>query len=186
MKIVVSITGASGSIYALRLIEQLSILSEIEHVAVVFTSSGRQVFNYELTANAFAGLEQLPKVDIIPNDNFFSPIVSGSAAYDAMVVVPCSMGMLGRLSSAISNDVATRAADVMLKERRRLILVTRETPLNLIHIENMRTLTLAGAILQPASPSFYNFPQSVEDMVQTITDRTLSLLGLPNKSKGWG
>lgn len=115
-----------------------------------------------------------------------APFASGSARYDAMIVCPCSMGLMGRIAQGVSNDLTTRAADVMLKERRRLILVPRDAPYNLIHLENMRALTLAGAIICPASPSFYSRPQTIEEVAATVVDRVIDLAGLEISSYRWG
>lgn len=119
-------------------------------------------------------------------DNFFAPFASGSAGYDALVIIPCSMGTLGRIAAGFSDDLTTRAADVMLKERRKLICVLRDTPLNLIHIDNMRTVTLAGGIMLPAAPSFYSRPQTLEALADTVVHRVLDLLELPIDTYRWG
>jgi 4-hydroxy-3-polyprenylbenzoate decarboxylase len=116
----------------------------------------------------------------------FAAPASGSAGWDAMVVVPCSVGSLGRIASGVSGDLIARAADVMLKERRPLILVVRETPLNLIHIRNMATLAEAGAVVLPAAPSFYSAPADMEALCATVTDRVVSLLGLGEPAYKWG
>ena len=118
--------------------------------------------------------------------DFFAPFASGSAQYESMVVVPCSMGTLGRIAAGISDDLITRAADVVLKERRRLVLVCRETPLSLVHISNMKTVTEAGGIICPAMPSFYSNPRSIEELALTVVDRVIDLLGLESKSFRWG
>ena len=119
-------------------------------------------------------------------NNFMAPFASGSAKYDALIICPCSMGTLARISSGISNDLITRAADVILKERKKLILVTRDTPLNLIHINNMKFLTEAGAIICPASPSFYSMPKTFEELAATVIDRVIDLIGLTQKTFRWG
>lgn len=119
-------------------------------------------------------------------NDFYAPFASGSAQYDTMIVCPCSMGTLARIATGISNDLVTRAADVVLKERRRLILVTRDTPLSLIHINNMKTVTEAGGIICPASPSFYSKPAGLEEIAATVVDRVLDLAGLDTKAYRWG
>ena len=119
-------------------------------------------------------------------NNFMAPFASGSAKYDALIICPCSMGTLARISSGISNDLITRAADVILKERKKLILVTRDAPLNLIHINNMKLLTEAGAIICPASPSFYSMPKTFEELAATVIDRVIDLIGLTQKTFRWG
>ena len=120
------------------------------------------------------------------NKDFTASFASGSGKYDTMIIIPCSMGTLGRIASGISNDLITRAADVILKERRKLICVARETPYNLVHIRNMETITLAGGIICPATPSFYSLPQNIEELAATVTDRVLDLAGLPVKTYRWG
>jgi 4-hydroxy-3-polyprenylbenzoate decarboxylase len=118
--------------------------------------------------------------------NFFAPPASGSAGYDTMIICPCTMGTMGRIAAGTADDLMTRSADVMLKERRRLILVPRETPFSLVHIRNMELLTQAGAIICPASPSFYSKPASIEEAVMTVVDRVLHLAGFEIDSYRWG
>ena len=118
-------------------------------------------------------------------NDFNAPFASGSSSYTSMIVCPCSMGTMGRIASGVSNDLVTRAADVMLKERRKLILLVRDTPFNLIHIKNMETITLAGGIICPASPSFYSKPKTFEALAKTVTDRALSLTGIEVNSFRW-
>ena len=115
-----------------------------------------------------------------------APFASGSGQYDIMIIVPCSMGTLGRIAGGISNDLITRAADVILKERRKLIAVVRDTPYNLIHIRNMETVTLAGGIICPATPSFYSKPTTLEDVAATVVDRVIDLAGLTINTYRWG
>ncbi|NGM61512.1 UbiX family flavin prenyltransferase [Sphingobacterium sp. SGG-5] len=182
-KIVIAITGASGSIYAKVLLDKLANLSEqIEEVGVVMSDNAKDVWRFELQDDSY---QTYPFTFYAKND-FMAPFASGSANFDTMIVCPCSMGTLARIAQGISSDLTTRAADVMLKERRRLILVTRETPLNLIHIQNMSTATQAGAVICPASPSFYSQPASMEEMAATVVDRILDLAGLHVKSYRWG
>ena len=118
--------------------------------------------------------------------DFNAPFASGSGQYDTMIIIPCSMGTLGRIASGISNDLISRAADVILKERRKLICVLRDTPYNLIHIRNMETITLAGGIICPATPSFYSKPTTIEEVAATVVDRVIDLAGLQNESYRWG
>ena len=139
-------------------------------------------WEYELGNRDF---EQYP-FDFYDKMNFMAPFASGSAQYGSMIVCPCSMGIMGRIATGISNDLTTRAADVILKERRRLILVPRDTPYSLIHINNMKTITEAGGIICPASPSFYSRPKTMEEVAATVTDRVLDLAGLDLKSYRWG
>ena len=181
-KIIVAVSGASGSVYAKILLDKLAqIEAQWNELSVVMTDNARQVWATELGD--------------IPYDNypakfygvrdFEAPFASGSGQYNIMIIVPCSMGTLGRIASGMSNDLITRAADVILKERRKLICVVRDTPYNLIHIRNMETVTLAGGIICPASPSFYSKPQSIEQAAATVVDRILDLSGFDIKTFRW-
>ncbi len=182
-KLVVAIGGSSGSIYAKVLLDRLvSLKNQLEAVGVVMTDNAKFNWEYELENTLY---DQYP-FDFYTKNDFMAPFASGSAKYTCMLVCPCSMGLMGRIASGISNDLITRAADVILKERRRLILVPRDTPYNLIHINNMKTITEAGGIICPASPSFYSRPQSVEEIAATVVDRVLDLAGLELSSYRWG
>lgn len=182
-KIVVAVTGASGSIYASLLLTKLQQLSgQIEELSLVMTENAKDVWATELGNESF---KELPIKTFGKND-FNAPFASGSGQYQTMIIVPCSMGTLGRIAAGISNDLISRAADVILKERRKLICVARETPYNLVHIRNMETITLAGGIICPATPSFYSRPQTVEEVAATVVDRVLDLAGLEHKSYRWG
>jgi 4-hydroxy-3-polyprenylbenzoate decarboxylase len=182
-KIAVAITGASGSIYARLLLQKLELLKDqITELSVVMTDNAKQVWQTELGDSAYADFS----AGYFTTKDFTAPFASGSAGYDALIITPCSMGTLGRVAAGISNDLITRAADVMLKERKKLILVIRDTPYNLIHIRNMETVTLAGGIICPASPSFYSRPQTMEQAAATVVDRVIDLAGLTNKSFRWG
>ena len=176
MKLVIAITGASGSIYAQRL---LQIIAEdtVEHsVDVILSTHAREV------AEGETGELVIPKKFQVLNDRSMQvACVSGSAKFDAMVIIPCSMGTAGRIAHGISDSTITRAADVFLKERRKLIIVPRETPWNLIHARNLVTLLEAGADIIPAVPSFYNKPQTVLDVVDTVVARVLDHLGINHK-----
>ncbi len=174
-KIVVAISGSSGALYAKILLDKLQQL-EAQWDAVGVVLSDNAVINWELEVGK-PQFEDYP-FDFYDKKDFYAPFASGSAQYDTMIVCPCSMGMLARIATGISNDLITRAADVVLKERRRLILVTRETPLNLIHINNMKTVTEAGGIICPAVPSFYGNPNSIEAVLAIVVDRVLDLAGL--------
>ena len=181
-KIVVAITGASGAIYAKLLLEKLQQLSgQINEVAMVMSDNAKQVWQFELDNSDF---DNLP-FKIYSKHDFMAPFASGSARFDTMVIVPCSMGTLGRIASGTSDDLVTRAADVILKERRKLILVARDMPLNLIHIRNMQTITEAGGIICPAIPSYYSKPKTVEEVAMTVVNRVIDLIGLENESYRW-
>lgn len=173
-KIILAVTGASGSIYALRLLEKLTSLRTPPYeIAVVFSDNAREIWKHETGKKYYA---KAPAKEY-ENNSFFVPFASGSSDYDTMIICPASMGVLGRIANGTSDDLISRAADVALKERRKLILVPRETPYNLIHIRNMETLTLAGAIICPATPSFYSKPQTIDDLVMTVVERIISLAG---------
>ncbi len=181
-KIIIAITGASGSIYAKVLLDKLVALQDqIDAVGIVMSDNAKDVWKFELGDTSY---DNLP-FKIYNKNDFFAPFASGSAKYDSMVICPCSMGTMARIATGISNDLTTRAADVILKERRKLILVTRDTPLSLIHIENMRTITLAGGIILPAAPSFYSKPQSFEDLASTVVDRIIDQIGLSQDTYRW-
>ncbi|MDR3227328.1 MAG: UbiX family flavin prenyltransferase [Prevotellaceae bacterium] len=182
-KIVIGITGASGHIYAKHLLDTLAIHSnEFDEIAVIFTETGKKVFDYETGENI---IEKYTHLTIYDNNNFFVSFASGSSDFDTLIVIPCSMGTLARIANGYANDLISRTADVMLKERRKLIVVTRETPLNLIHIQNMEKITLAGAIVCPASPSFYSKPQTITDIVKTVTERVLQLAQIDDENSRW-
>lgn len=182
-KIAVAITGASGSVYAKVLLDKLLVLkSQWEELAVVMSNNAKQVWKTELENENYA---QYP-VKYFDKHDFTAPFASGSAKYNILVIAPCSMGTLGRIAGGISDDLITRAADVILKERRKLILMVRDTPYNLIHIKNMETITLAGGIICPASPSFYSLPKTAEDIAATVVDRILDLAGLDISTFRWG
>ncbi|MCI4668774.1 MAG: UbiX family flavin prenyltransferase [Bacteroidia bacterium] len=178
-KIVVAITGASGSIYAQRFLHYLTQVSDIE-VGVVMSKNAPDVWQHELDEVA-----NLP-FPIYDRTDYRAPFASGSARYEHMIIIPCSMGTLGRIAHGFSDDLITRAADVILKERRQLICVVRDTPFNLIHIENMQKLTMAGGMILPAIPSFYSKPKSIEEVVDTVVHRALDQIGVSIKSYRWG
>ncbi len=181
-KIVVAITGASGSIYAKLLLEKLQALhGQVQEVGVVMSDNARDVWKFELGNEGYLDLP----FKVYGKTDFMAPFASGSARFDTMIIVPCSMGTLGRIAGGISNDLTTRAADVVLKERRRLILVARDTPLNLIHLRNMQTITEAGGIICPAVPSFYSRPKTIEDVALTVVNRIIDLTGLEHESYRW-
>ncbi|MGE0566765.1 MAG: UbiX family flavin prenyltransferase [Bacteroidia bacterium] len=178
-KIVVAVTGASGSIYAKVLFDRLKELkSNFSEIAVVFSDNAKEVWKLELENDSF---KDYP-FKFYNKSDFMAPFASGSAKFNFMVVCPCSMGTMARIANGISNDLITRAADVILKERRRLILVTRDTPLSIIHINNMKLITEAGGVILPASPSFYSKPNNFEDLASTIIDRIIDLIGIEQKN----
>ncbi len=182
-RVVVGIGGASGAIYAKQMLDGLlSIQDQWDRVGVVISKNG--IVNWNLEIGPFD--ESKYPYDFYENDDFNAPFASGSAKYDTMIICPCSMGVLGRIAHGISNDLMTRAADVMLKERRKLILVPRETPLSLIHIKNMELLTLAGTVICPAIPSFYSQPKSIEEMIDSVISRVLDLAEFDIIRHRWG
>jgi 4-hydroxy-3-polyprenylbenzoate decarboxylase len=180
MKVIVAVTAASGAIYARLVLEHLLRSAEVERIALIMSEKAAEVV-------AFEG-EQLPqseRITVYDNHDMFSEVASGSARWDAMVVVPASMGTVGRIAAGVSQTLIERAADVMLKERRRLICVVREAPYSLIHLRNMTTLTEAGAIILPASPSFYAQPSTIEELCRSVVERIVQLLGIEQKHFEW-
>jgi len=182
-KIVVAITGASGSIYARLLLNKLlAAKGQWDELSVVMTTNAKVVWETELGDESY---EDLP-VKFYGSNDFNAPFASGSGQYNTMIIIPCSMGTLGRIAGGISNDLVSRAADVVLKERRKLICVARDTPYSLIHLRNMETITLAGGIICPATPSFYSRPQTIEEVAGTVVDRVLDLAGIDVNTFRWG
>lgn len=175
MKIVVGITGASGSLYACSLLQVLQSLRV--DVTIVLSEMGRRVMEYECGATA----QELSRFgEVCDNADLFSPIASGSCKYDGMVVVPCSMNTLGAMACGLGDTLLLRAASVALKERRKLVAVVRETPYSLVHIENMAQFTRAGGVVLPASPGFYNRPTEIWQLTESISCRILDTLGIEN------
>lgn len=182
-QVVVAVTGASGSIYAKLLLEAFEqIPNQWEKVGVVMTKNAE--INWELEMGS--PFLRKPIFEYYQNDDFFAPFASGSALYDTMIIIPSSMGTLARIANGLSDSLLTRAADVMLKENRRLILVPREMPLNLIHLKNMTKIVEAGALLCPAMPSYYSQPKSLEALAGTVVQRVLDLAGFRFDSYRWG
>ena len=182
-KIAVAVTGASGSIYAKVLFERVQELSDqIEEVGIVMSDNAKDVWQFELENEEY---KNLPFTFYSIND-YFAPFASGSANYSSLIIAPCSMGTMGRIANGTSNNLITRAADVMLKERRKLILLLRDTPYSLIHINNMKLITEAGGIICPASPSFYSRPKNFNELALTVVDRALDLAGLDVSTYRWG
>jgi 4-hydroxy-3-polyprenylbenzoate decarboxylase len=182
-KILIAITGASGSVYPKLLLDKLFTLKDqwIE-LSIVMTENAGLVWETELENKDFANYH----AKYYTQKDFMAPFASGSGKYNIMIIAPCSMGTLGRIASGISADLITRAADVILKERRKLICVVRETPYNLIHLQNMEKVTMAGGIICPATPSFYSKPKTIEEAVATVVDRVVDLAGLNVETFRWG
>lgn len=177
MKVVVAVTGASGSMYAQRLLDQIAKAKEVEECHVVLSEHAQEVAATELGVKGLT----IPKGMKVHGDKTMQvPFASGSAKFEAMAIVPCSMGTLGRIAHGYSDGTIARTADVFLKEKRKLILVPRETPWNLVQARNVVTLLEAGALMLPAIPSFYGKPKTVEDVVDTVVARVLDHLNLPN------
>lgn len=179
MKLVIGISGASGAIYPFQILSYLKEKTTHE-VSVIASSNGRRIFKEEIGKDLEGTVSQEMGFPLYATNNFDVPFVSGSAHFDAMIVLPCSMGTLGRIAHGVSNDSLTRAADVFIKEKRKLILVPRDTPFSLIHIENMRLLSLAGVTIIPAIPSFYSHPKTLEEVAATVTSRILDHIGIEN------
>ena len=181
MNIIVAITGASGAIYARQILDLLINSEDVSRVALVMSDHARDVVEAEGVV-----LPASDKVQQFANDDMWSSLASGSARWDSMIVVPCSMGTVGRIASGVSRTLIERAADVMLKERRKLVAVVREAPYSLIHLRNLTTITEAGAIVLPASPSFYFKPQTIDELTMTISQRAVEMLGIEVKHRSWG
>ena len=184
-KVLIAVSGASGVIYAQSLFKQLKkkqVAEQCEEISVVFTKNALEIWKSEI------GKFDIEKYNFrfYENNDFSAPFASGSGGYDTMLVVPCSAGLMSRIACGTSNDLITRAADVILKERQKLILVLRETPLNLIHIKNMKTITEAGGIIFPASPSFYFGTKNISQLADNLTERILELAGFSINIERWG
>lgn len=180
MKIIVAVTGASGAIYARQCLERLLSSSEVSQVALIISQRAEQILLHEGVT-----LPSDERIVRYSNDDMFAPTASGSARFDAMIIVPASMGTLARVATGVSTSLIERSADVMLKERRRLICVARETPYSLVHLRNMTALTEAGAVIMPASPSFYSHPQNIEELALTLTERVLAHVGVETSHYEW-
>jgi flavin prenyltransferase len=181
LRILVAITGASGTVYAQRLLDNLDATGHEVHI--VLSKYAQAVIAEELPA----GLRVPAGATMHNIKSMNAPFASGSNPPDAMGIIPCSMGTLGRIAHGYSEDLLLRAADVVLKEKKRLVVVPRETPLNLVHIKNFELLLLAGATVLPANPSFYNRPQSVQEIVDSVVARVLDHLGVEHRlTKRWG
>ncbi len=180
---VVGITGASGSVYAVRLIEEL--LQRGIYLHIICTDNGRKVMQYETGLDIAEWVQELGKkythVRLEDVDNLFSTVASGSSKFDAVIILPCSMATLAETSSGIGKNLLCRAADVALKENRRLIIVPRETPLNAIHLENMLKLSRLGAAILPAMPGFYHQPLTIDDLINFVVGKIMDYLAIDNQ-----
>lgn len=187
--VTVGVTGASGAVLAQTMLALLEQDLRVARVHAVFTEAGQRLFAEELNITS-GDLKQLPnrllghpvgKIEVLPNKDIGAAIASGSYAVDSMVVIPCSMGTLGAIANGISDDLVARAADVMLKEGRKLILCVRDTPFNRVHLENMVRAQQAGAVIMPVVPAFYDHPKTIEDLVTQYVCRVLAQMGLPQE-----
>ena len=181
MNVIVAITGASGAIYARQVLNLLIQSEEVSGIALVMSDHARDVIEAEKIM-----LPECMGIERYSNDDMWSSLASGSARWDAMIIVPASMGCVARVAAGVSRTLIERAADVMLKERRRLVVAVREAPYSLIHLRNMTTLTEAGAIVIPASPSFYFRPQSIEELCYNLSERIIEAAGIEVEHKEWG
>jgi 4-hydroxy-3-polyprenylbenzoate decarboxylase len=184
--VTVGVTGASGAILAQKMLMLLEEDSRVERVHLVVTEAGQRLLSEELGITS-GELRQLPsrilghpvaKIDVLPNKDVGASIASGSYAVDAMVIIPCSIGTLGAIANGISDDLVSRAADVMLKEGRKLVLCVRDTPFNRVHLENMLRVQQAGAVIMPVVPAFYHQPKTIDDLVTQYVCRVLGQIGL--------
>lgn len=182
-KLVIAITGASGSMYAKILMDEILKCQHLfKEISVVMTSNAKEVWEYELNNTDYNNYP----FKFWDQNNFYAPFASGSAGYTDMIICPCSTGMMGRIAGGMSNDLISRAADVMLKERKKLVMVVREMPLHSIHLQNMLLLTQAGAIICPASPSLYHRPKDINELLLSVVHRVLNLIDIyPDKQYKW-
>jgi 4-hydroxy-3-polyprenylbenzoate decarboxylase len=188
--VTVGVTGASGAILAQKAVDLLEKDPRVARIHLVVTEAGQRLFSEELGITS-GDLKQLPsrligrsaaKIEVLPNKDIGAAIASGSYTVDSMIVVPCSMGTLAAIASGVSDDLVSRAADVMLKEGRKLVLCVRDTPFNRIHLENMLRVQLAGAVIMPAIPAFYHHPQTIDDLVAQYIYRVLAQVNLPQEN----
>lgn len=187
--VTVAVTGASGAVLAQKALAMLESDARVARIRLVVTEAGQRLFAEELGVSS-GDLRQLPnrllgrpaaKIEVLPNKDIGASIASGSNAADAMLVIPCSMGTLAAIASGVSDDLVSRAADVMLKESRKLVLCIRDTPFNRIHLENMLRAQQAGAVVMPAIPAFYHHPKTIDDLVTQYVCRVLAQIGLPQE-----
>jgi 4-hydroxy-3-polyprenylbenzoate decarboxylase len=181
--LIIAITGASGALYAKILLDNLKLLNQqINKIALVLSDNAKYIWHEEIGEYSYKNYSY----NTYEAKDFSAPFASGSSDFDTMIICPCSMGTLGRIAHGISNDLITRAADVILKEKRKLILVTRETPLSLIHINNMKIIAETGGIILPASPSFYSNPNTINELLKTVINRVLTIAGFSINQYQWG
>ena len=181
MRVIVAVTAASGAIYARQCLELLLSSSSVERIALIYSRDAKSVAEAERVV-----IPEDNRIEVYNNDDMWASPASGSARWDSMIIVPSTMGTIGRIASGVSQSLIERSADVMLKERRRLVIVAREAPYSLIHLRNMTTLTEAGAIIIPASPSFYFNPATIEELCLTISGRAVELAGISVAHREWG
>jgi 4-hydroxy-3-polyprenylbenzoate decarboxylase len=184
-KIILAITGASGAIYAQLLMQKLHAIEHAPKVALIASKCGEQVFKYELGEAAWNAL-RAGAAEHFDNDDMFAACASGSARYEAMLIAPCSMGTLARVAHGCGNSLICRSADVMLKERRRIVLAVREMPYSAVHLRSMMLASQAGAIVCPASPAYYARPATIADLAASVADRLLQLIGIQTPAYQWG
>jgi flavin prenyltransferase len=185
MKIILAITGASGSIYAQLILEKIALLNNlIEECTVIFSNNGKDVWKYETGESP--DFHSMKNIRVVENQSMFDAVASGSSMYRSMIIAPCSMGTIGKIASGTSDNLIIRAADVMLKEKKPLILVPRESPYNSIHLQNMLTLDRAGAYIMPASPFFYHRPQTINQLLNPYIERILDKAGIESTLFRWG
>ena len=181
MRVVVAVTAASGAIYARQCVELLLGSDSVERIALIYSREAEAVAEAEGVV-----IPEDSRIEVYSNDDMWASPASGSARWDSMIIVPSTMGTIGRIASGVSQSLIERSADVMLNERRRLVIVAREAPYSLIHLRNMTTLTEAGALIIPASPSFYFNPSPLEELCLTISQRAVELSGVAVSHREWG
>ena len=181
MRVIVAVTAASGAIYARQCLDLLLGDSRVERIALIYSTHAKEVAKAEGVT-----LPEDSRIELFDNENIWASPASGSARWDSMIIVPSTMGTIARIASGISQSLIERSADVMLKERRKLVIVAREAPYSLIHLRNMTTLTEAGAVIIPASPSFYFKPQTIDELTMTISQHAVEMLGIEVKHRSWG
>ncbi len=180
MRVIVAVTAASGAIYARQCLELLLSDSRVERIALIYSTHAKEVAKAEGVT-----LPEDSRIELYENENIWASPASGSARWDSMIIIPSTMGTIARIAAGISQSLIERSADVILKERRKLVIVAREAPYSLIHLRNMTTLTEAGAIIIPASPSFYFNPTTIEELCLTISTRAVEHIGITTDHREW-